>query len=119
MKVIHFEIPAKNPERLKHFYSKIFDWRFCQWKEAGFWYALTGSPSEFGIDGGIIDVKELDIPVNSMIAVENIDTTLHKIVEVGGKVAVPKFYEQGVGYLAYFNDLDGNIFGLREVNPNV
>lgn len=118
MKVIHFEIPAQRPEQLKSFYAKIFDWKFSQWKDAGFWYALTGAPPEFGIDGGIIDVQELDIPLNSMIEVQNIDEILKKVVEKGGEVAIPKFYEQGVGYLAYFRDLDKNIFGLREVDPN-
>lgn len=118
MKVMHFEIPAQHPEQLKQFYSKIFNWKFCQWKSAGFWYALTGQPPEFGIDGGIIDIKELNIPLNSMIEVKDIDEVMEKIIAKGGEVAVPKFFEQGVGYLAYFKDLDKNIFGLREVNPN-
>lgn len=117
MKVIHFEIPARDPERQKHFYSTVFNWKFSQWKDVGFWVALTGQPPEFGIDGGIIDVKELDIPLNSIIEVEDIDDVLQKIKAKGGKVAVPKFFEQGVGYLAYFRDLDNNIFGLRQVDP--
>lgn len=118
MKVIHFEIPAQNPERLKQFYAKIFDWKFSQWKNVGFWYALTGQPAEFGIDGGIIDVKELDIPLNSVINVTNMDAVIEKIIAKGGTITVPKFFEQGVGYLAYFKDLDNNVFGLREVDPN-
>ena len=86
-------------------------------RSVGFWVALTGQPPEFGIDGGIIDVKELDIPLNSIIEVEDIDDVLQKIKAKGGKVAVPKFFEQGVGYLAYFRDLDNNVFGLRQVDP--
>ena len=118
MKVIHFEIPAKDPERIKHFYSKIFGWQFSQWRDVGFWVALTGQPSEFGIDGGVIDVRELDIPLNSVIEIEDIDAVLAKVKEKGGKVAVHKFFVQGAGYLAYFKDLDNNVFGLRQVDPN-
>ena len=114
---MHFEIPAQNPEQLKKFYSKLFGWQFCQWKNVGYWYALTGPPTEFGMDGGIIDIKELDIPLNSMIEVASIDDILEKIVAKGGEIAVPKFYTKGVGYLAYFKDLDKNIFGLRQVDP--
>jgi uncharacterized protein len=117
MKVIHFEIPARNPERLRNFYSKIFNWQFSQWKDVGFWVALTGQPPEFGIDGGIIDVKELDIPLNSIIDVADMDAVIDKITARGGSITVPKFFVQGVGYLAYFKDLDGNVFGLRQVDP--
>jgi len=118
MKVMHFEIPAQNPELLKKFYSNIFDWKFSQWKDVGFWVALTGKPPEYGIDGGIIDIKEMDIPLTSVIQVDNIDEILEKVVAKGGEIEVPKFFEQGVGYLAYFRDLDKNLFGLREVDPN-
>lgn len=118
MKVIHFEIPAQDPERIKNFYSKIFGWTFYQWKDVGFWVAITGSPPEFGINGGVIDVHELDIPLNSVIEVKDIDAVLKKIKEKGGKITVHKFFEQGVGYMAYFKDLDNNVFGLRQIDPN-
>jgi predicted enzyme related to lactoylglutathione lyase len=119
MKVIHFEIPAQDPERLKKFYSKIFDWKFSQWKDVGFWVSLTGQPPEFGIDGGIIDIKEMDIPLTSVIEVQDIDKICLKILEKGGEITVPKFYVQGAGYLAYFKDPDMNLFGLRQIDPNV
>ena len=118
MKVIHFEIPAQDPERLKKFYDKIFNWKFSQWQDVGFWVALTGQPSQFGIDGGIIDVRELDIPLCSVIEVTDIDDTMSKIRQKGGRITVPKFFVKGAGYLAYFKDPDNNIFGLRQVDPN-
>lgn len=117
MKVIHFEIPARDPERLKKFYSNIFNWTLSQWKDVGFWVALTGQPTQFGINGGIIDVNELDIPLNSIINVDDIDAVMQKITEKGGEITVPKFFVQSVGFLAYFKDLDNNVFGLRQVDP--
>jgi predicted enzyme related to lactoylglutathione lyase len=119
MKVIHFEIPAKNPQSLIKFYTNIFGWNFSQWKDVGFWVALTGSPSEFGIDGGIIDINEIDMPLTNVIEVDNIDKVLEKIVEKGGVITIPKFLVEGAGYLAYFKDLDNNLFGLRQIDPNL
>jgi len=119
MKVIHFEIPAKNPQNLIKFYSTIFDWNFSQWKDVGFWVALTGSPSEFGIDGGIIDINEIDMPLTNVIEVDDIDSVLEKIVAKGGEITIPKFLVDGAGYLAYFKDLDKNLFGLRQIDPNI
>jgi len=118
MKVMHFEIPAQDPERVKQFYSKVFGWKFSQWKDVGFWVALTGQPAEYGIDGGVIDIKEMDIPLTNVIRVDNIDEILEKVVAKGGEIVFPKFFEQGVGYLAYFKDLDNNLFGLRQIDPN-
>jgi len=31
-RVIHFEIPASDPERASAFYQKVFGWKIEQWK---------------------------------------------------------------------------------------
>ena len=45
------------------------------------------------------------------ILVDDIDATLKKVEELGGKVTVPKS-PSGECFMAFFTDPDGNIFGL-------
>jgi len=30
-RVIHFEIPADDPQRAVDFYTRVFDWKFQKW----------------------------------------------------------------------------------------
>jgi len=39
-KVIHFEIPAKDPERAIKFYKEVFEWKIVKW-EGDFDYWLV------------------------------------------------------------------------------
>ncbi|MBC8448543.1 MAG: VOC family protein [Chloroflexi bacterium] len=45
--------------------------------------------------------------------VDDIETTLKKVAELGGKVTIPKA-PLGAGYGAYFADPSGNLLGLYE-----
>ncbi len=40
-KVVHFEIPADNPERAKEFYQKAFGWQISQY--LGMEYHMVGT----------------------------------------------------------------------------
>jgi predicted enzyme related to lactoylglutathione lyase len=46
------------------------------------------------------------------INVEDIDASLDKIVEAGGKVVQKKTAVGDMGHSAYFKDSEGNIMGL-------
>jgi predicted enzyme related to lactoylglutathione lyase len=43
-----------------------------------------------------------------------VDDFVNKIVASGGKVVMPKTPVPGVGYMAYFQDTEGNTFGLMQ-----
>ena len=50
-RVVHFEIPADQPERAIEFYSKIFGWQFQKWDgPMPYWMINTGEGP--GINGG-------------------------------------------------------------------
>ena len=49
--------------------------------------------------------------------VKSFDKISQKILELGGRVALPKFAVPGVCWQGYFLDLDGNTFGLFEADP--
>ena len=56
MKVIHFEIPADNPERAVNFYKKVFNWKIDKWEgPVDYWLVTAGE----GVDGGLHDLGPL------------------------------------------------------------
>jgi len=48
--------------------------------------------------------------------VADFDAIAQKILSLGGGVALPKFAVPGVCWQGYFLDLDGNTFGLFQVD---
>jgi len=44
----------------------------------------------------------------------DIDESIEKVTKDGGKMMVPKMAVPGVGWLAYFADPQGNVFGIMQ-----
>ncbi len=117
-RIVHFEIPAENPERSMAFYGEVFGWKFQHWAgPMDYWLIQTGQDGP-GIDGGLMARHDPAQPVVSVIDVDSVDAYCEKIAAAGGQVVVPKMTVPGVGYLAYFKDLDGHIFGLHQHDPS-
>ena len=137
LRPVHFEIHASNPERASKFYSDVFDWEIKEWKFAEnmpeinrYWMVMTdkesgGSKSKWpGIDGGMVIRKgpepEENAPVSAYVCtidVPNIDEYMEKIEKAGGKQAVGKMPIPSMGWLAYYKDTEGNIFGIMQEDP--
>lgn len=49
---------------------------------------------------------------------KSLDITAQTIEHLGGIVALPKFAVPGTCWQGYFIDLEGNTFGIFEVDPN-
>ena len=82
-----------------------------------YWVVTTGDDKEAGINGGVTRPREGQGPGTlNTIAVSSLDQTIKKIEERGGKVCVPKMAIPKVGWLAYAEDLAGNVFGIIEPN---
>lgn len=124
-RLVHFEIHADDLDRASAFYSDLFGWTFTKWAgPMDYRLITTGPDSEPGINGGM--VKRMGPPpadgaaVNACvctISVPDLDVRLAKAVSLGGTVALPKMPIPGVGWLAYFKDLDGNILGIMQADP--
>jgi predicted enzyme related to lactoylglutathione lyase len=54
-KVIHFEIPAENPERASAFYKKVFARKIEKYANGSvdYWLVTAGDEKEAGINGAI------------------------------------------------------------------
>ena len=49
-RVIHFEIPAGDPERAANFYRKVFGWKIEKWPgPMEYWMASTGAEGTPGM----------------------------------------------------------------------
>jgi predicted enzyme related to lactoylglutathione lyase len=114
-RVVHFEIDAKKPDRAVSFYEKVFDWKIEKWKgPADYWLIATGNAKEPGIDGGLSKRTEDRPSTVNTIDVPSVDKFAKKIQENGGKIVRPKMAVPGVGWMVYFTDPEGNVWGLME-----
>ncbi|QUW22991.1 VOC family protein [Sporosarcina sp. Marseille-Q4063] len=127
-RLVHFEIHVEDMERAKKFYEEVFDWKFEDWSEyAGMKYfgAVTGDDSVPGINGALIQRKgpapETGQPMNGFsctMGVEDYDSTEKKILDLGGKVALPKYALPGMAWQGYYIDTEGNIIGIHQPDEN-
>jgi predicted enzyme related to lactoylglutathione lyase len=122
-RVVHFEIHAEKPERAIHFYQKSFGWEFQKWEgPMDYWLVMTGPKDQPGIDGGLVPRQgkidgEAVIAYVCTIDVPDIDASVSTVESNGGTIAVPKMAVPTVGWLAYFKDTEGNIFGAMQTDP--
>ena len=113
MKVVHFEIPAVNPNRAGDFYSKVFGWKISKWDgPMDYWMIDTGKGK--GINGGLMKKSGPVKSTSNTIEVKSVDRFCSKIAENGGKCITPKQAIPGHGFFAYFRDTEGNISGLMQ-----
>ncbi len=119
-RVVHFEIHADDVERCSNFYKTVFDWQITRWPgPEEYLLVTTGPDNKPGINGGIMKRRDPKGNVYNTIEVDNLDEYTAKIISNGGANVVPKMEIPGVGWLAYFTDTDGNIFGVAQFFPRV
>lgn len=117
-RVVHFELPADDPDRAIEFYSKVFGWSFDKWEgPMEYWLITTGPEGEPGIDGGLARREDPATRTENTVDVESIDEAIAKVEANGGNVIRPKGAVPGVGWLAYCEDTEGNRFGLMQSDP--
>lgn len=122
---IHFEIQAADPARAIKFYETLFGWSFHKWDgPMPYWLVTTGPDGTPGINGGLHPrMGPAAVEGQAVIAfvctidVPSVDTYAAKVQSAGGKICVPKMPIPGIGWLAYANDPEGNIFGLMQSDP--
>jgi len=109
--VVHFEIAAKDPDKVRDFYQKIFDWNINS--NNPFNYGVVDTESNEGIDGGIMPIRpEVPAYLTFYVEVDNLQSYLDKVRSLGGKTEVPPTPIPNVGSIAMFRDPEGNLVGL-------
>lgn len=117
--VVYFEIPVDNLERAEKFYTAVFNFSFE--KEIIDHYEMALFPFEEknrGITGALAKGDVYKPSKNGVIIyfkTENIDATLDKVLQQGGKILYPKRIDEKYGFaVAEFEDSEGNRIALHE-----
>jgi predicted enzyme related to lactoylglutathione lyase len=109
--IVHVEIPAQNPRASADFYAKLFGWKTET--DERFDYSMF-MPSS-GPGGGFNKIDgETTRPGDVLIYIgtDDIDGTLARAEELGGKILSPKQEIPETGWFAFFSDPAGNRIGL-------
>ena len=116
--IMHIDIPSADPVATGNFYSMLFNWEVKH--EPTFTWFSTGN-----IGGGLPDLSNGLHPVVDVMKAgdvvlyvpsDDIDTDLRRVVELGGKVLVPKTKAGEGHWVAIFADPNGVRIGLSSGN---
>ncbi len=127
--IVHFEIPADQPERAAQFYRELFGWEIDHYEgppdeREGFEYWMVrtvptdakGQPTRPGVNGGIMRrMMPGQTPVN-YIGVADVDEFVRKAEGLGAKVVMPKHLVPAMGWFAQLTDPEGNIFAIWQTD---
>lgn len=127
--IVHFEIPADDPERAARFYRELFGWNLDKWEGAGegdggteYWMVRTvptderGMPTRSGVNGGMMRRMHPGQGPTNYVSVESVDDYVEKAKRLGGEVVMPKQAVSTMGWFALLKDPEGNVFGVWETN---
>jgi predicted enzyme related to lactoylglutathione lyase len=113
--VVHFEVIGKDPEKLREFYSQMFDWNFSDPIGPTNYRMVDRNTNDdgVGIAGGIGGVPEgYDGHVTFYVEVDDVGTALDKAEELGGKKMMgPDQVPEGP-VIGLFVDPQGHTVGL-------
>jgi hypothetical protein len=115
-RVMHFEIPSADTQRLREFFNGVFGWTFTESGDHDYWLAHSGEDHEPGINGAIMKKVAEGQPVINTIEVSDLDSIASAIELQGGKIVKPKFSVPGVGWLLFFADPDNNMHGAMQMD---
>jgi uncharacterized protein len=131
-RVVHFEIHAEDLERAEKFYADAFGWTMNQMggEYGNYVVVVTGpGPDEMagskvtmenvGINGGMMKGNAPRPPKGvgpgafvCIVGVDDIDVAMKKVEAAGGKPHTDKMDVPNVGQLRYYEDTEGNVFGI-------
>ena len=110
--VMHFEVAGKDPATLKSFYGDLFGWSFEDLDAPEMPYTIV-TTSDGAISGGIGKAPEGHLGHTIFyVNVEDIDASLAKAEELGGKRVFDPMEIPGGGKIAMFTDPEGHEIGL-------
>jgi uncharacterized protein len=107
--VIHAEIRSADPDATRGFFSDLFGWTYTDGAFPGYSFVDTGA--EGAIPTAIGPLQGGEDTVLFFVGVEDVQATLAKAVELGGKTIQPAQEVPGVTF-GVFADAQGHIVGV-------
>ena len=123
--VVHFEMPAKDNERVSRFYANAFGWNMNQMGGEMGNYVLAGTTDtgEDGmaktpgaINGGFFEYKDepgYQYP-SVVISVDDLKESMEKVKSEGGKIEGDPMEIPGIGTYVAITDTEGNRVGMLQ-----
>lgn len=111
--VVHFEIMGGDGTVLERFYSDLFDWKIDSNNPMHYGLVDTGG-GPGGINGGVGPGNDGQSRVTVYAKVDNLQKTLDRVEQLGGKTVLAPTEVPGGPRLAMFADPSGNITGIIE-----
>ena len=114
-----FEIPVKDLERATVFYEKVFDVKLTAEEMMGMKMAMFPYEQEGRGSAGSLMKTESYEPSHAgtvvYFSVDNIEETLRRINANGGMTLMPKTMIGEYGFIAHFEDTEGNRLALHSI----
>lgn len=113
-----FEIPVTDISRAKAFYERIFEIKMEEMELPGMQYAMFPfDPAKGNIAGGLAK-SPMHTPATTgslvyLNANPDLQQVLDRIENAGGKVTMQKTSIGQNGFMAFFNDTEGNKIALH------
>jgi predicted enzyme related to lactoylglutathione lyase len=115
-KLVHFEVPAKDTEQAKAFWSGVFGWEFGESAMPDFEYYMVRTGDDQG--GAVMPSDKAGSGLTIYFDTDDIDASIAKVRELGGN-ADDKMPIPHVGWFTACSDPDGNGFSLFQSDESV
>lgn len=113
-----FEIPVKNFERAKTFYSKVLGTDIGEMPFPDGRYGIIAWDQE-GVGGGLVQCEGYEPSDKGTIVYlnggEDLSGPLSRVETAGGKIMMPKTSIGQNGFMAHFMDTEGNRVALHSM----
>jgi uncharacterized protein len=114
-----FEIPVKNLERAKTFYETMLGGEMQRMEMPGVKTAFFPADLQNGIGGCITEAHGYEPAKNGSLVYlnggEDLGVPLSKVENAGGKILMPKTSIGPNGFMAHFEDTEGNKVALHSM----
>ena len=117
--IMHFEIPGKDLDNLRRFYSGLFGWRFERAPILEEYWLIQTAQAEDGdtpdrpsLNGGLAKAESPIRGVINYVSVESLDESSKRIKELGGSILGAKTEVPDMGCFVLAEDPEGNRFAI-------
>jgi len=115
-KLVHFEVPTRDTQQAKTFWSGVFGWEFGDSAMPDMEYYMVRTGEDQG--GAVYPSDQAGDGLKIYFDTDHIDGSIAKVRELGGK-ADDKSPIPHVGWFAHCTDPDGNSFSLFQSDESV
>jgi predicted enzyme related to lactoylglutathione lyase len=114
--VVHFEVIGKDGEKLRSYYSELFDWKIDADNEMNYGVVSREenlAPDGTGIGGGVAQGPDgYEGHVMFYVGVPDVEAALAKAESLGGTRVMGPETIMGSMVLGHFTDPEGHLIGL-------